>query len=64
MVTFGSTSQTSTELRQYTSDLYQRLEAETGQATGFAPVGLIEVASDTDRLEEYRRVAVFNRISA
>ena len=61
MATFGSTSQTSTELRQYTRDLYQRLEAETGQATGFAPVGLIEVASDADRLEEYRRVAVFNR---
>jgi 4-methylaminobutanoate oxidase (formaldehyde-forming) len=61
MVTFGSTSQTSTELRQYTRDLYARLEAETGQATGFRPVGLLEVASDADRLEEYRRVAAFNR---
>jgi glycine cleavage system aminomethyltransferase T/glycine/D-amino acid oxidase-like deaminating enzyme len=61
MVTFGSTSQTSTELRRYTRDLYARLEAETGQATGFRPVGLIEVATDTDRLEEYRRVAAFNR---
>ena len=35
MVTFGSTSQTSTELRTYTRDLYSRLEAETGLATGF-----------------------------
>ncbi len=61
MVTFGSTSQTSTELRQYTKDLYSRLEAETGQATGFRPIGLIEVAADEGRLEEYRRVSAFNR---
>ncbi len=62
MVTFGSTSETSTELRKYTADLYSRLEAETGQATGFRPVGFIEVASDADRLEEYRRVSAFNRL--
>lgn len=61
MVTFGSTSETSTEMRKYTRDLYSRLEAETGQATGFNPIGLIEVAADKDRLEEYRRVAAFNR---
>jgi glycine cleavage system aminomethyltransferase T/glycine/D-amino acid oxidase-like deaminating enzyme len=61
MVTFGSTSETSTEFRKYTRDLYARLEAETGQATGFRPVGFIEVAADRDRLEEYRRVAAFNR---
>jgi 4-methylaminobutanoate oxidase (formaldehyde-forming) len=61
MVTFGSTSATSTEIRKYTRDLYSRLEAETGQATGFAPIGFIEVASDKDRLEEYRRVSSFNR---
>ena len=29
MVTFGSTSETSTELRKYTRDLYANLEAET-----------------------------------
>ncbi len=61
MVTFGSTSETSTEMRKYTRDLYARLEAETGQATGFKPVGFIEVASDPDRLEEYRRISAFNR---
>jgi len=61
MVTFGSTSETSTEMRKYTRDLYARLEAETGQATGFKPVGFIEVAIDADRLEEYRRVSAFNR---
>ncbi|MBM4358491.1 MAG: GcvT family protein [Deltaproteobacteria bacterium] len=62
MVTFGSTSETSTEMRKYTRDLYARLEAETGQATGFKPVGFIEVAADEDRLEEYRRVAAFNKL--
>jgi glycine cleavage system aminomethyltransferase T/glycine/D-amino acid oxidase-like deaminating enzyme len=61
MATFGSTSETSTEIRKYTRDLYSRLEAETGQSTGFSPIGLVEVAADKDRLEEYRRVAVFNR---
>jgi glycine cleavage system aminomethyltransferase T/glycine/D-amino acid oxidase-like deaminating enzyme len=62
MATFGSTSQTSTELRMYTRDLYARLEAETGQATGLKQVGLIELAIEPGRLEEYRRVAAFNRL--
>jgi glycine cleavage system aminomethyltransferase T/glycine/D-amino acid oxidase-like deaminating enzyme len=61
MVTFGSTSETSTEMRKYTADLYSRLEAETEQSTGWKPVGFIEVAADKDRLEEYRRVSAFNR---
>jgi glycine cleavage system aminomethyltransferase T/glycine/D-amino acid oxidase-like deaminating enzyme len=62
IVTFGSTSATSTEMRMYTRDLYGSLESETGLATGFDPVGFIEVAADVDRLEEYRRVAAFNRL--
>ena len=62
MATFGSTSQTSTELRIYTRDLYARLEAETGLATGLKQVGLIELAIEPGRLEEYRRVAAFNRL--
>jgi len=61
MVTFGSTSETSTEMRKYTRDLYARLEAETELSSGFLPVGFIEVAADRDRLEEYRRVSAFNR---
>ncbi len=61
MVTFGSTSETSTEMRKYTRDLYARLEAETEQNTGFQPVGFIEVACEPDRLEEFRRVSAFNR---
>src|SRR6202162_4904890 len=52
MVTFGSTSETSTEMRKYLRALYGRLEAETGQSTGFAPIGFLEVAADKDRLRE------------
>jgi 4-methylaminobutanoate oxidase (formaldehyde-forming) len=61
IVTFGSTSETSTEMRKYTRDLYARLEAETDVATGFKAVGFIEIATEPDRLEEYRRVSAFNR---
>jgi len=62
IATFGSTSQTSTELRRYTRDLYARLEEETGLATGLRQCGLIELAIEPGHLEEYRRVAAFNRL--
>jgi len=61
MVTFGSLSETACEMRLYARDLYNKLEAETGLSTGFSPIGFIEAASNQDRLEEYRRVAEFNR---
>ena len=62
MATFGSLSETSTELRKYSKELYAHtLPEETGLATGFDPVGFIELASAPDRVEEYRRVAAFNR---
>ena len=61
MTCFGSTSETNTGIRLYSRDLYARLEAETGVATGFKPVGLIEAAADEERLHEYRRVAAFQR---
>ncbi|MHB1129899.1 MAG: GcvT family protein [Ilumatobacteraceae bacterium] len=63
MITFGSTSTTSTEARMYTRDLYASLESETGLATGFKPIGYIDIATDSGRLEEFRRVAAFNRYS-
>ncbi len=61
MTCFGSLSETSMSMRQYTRELYARLESETGVSTGFNPVGFIEVAADEGRLEEFRRVAAFNR---
>src|SRR5258708_27393816 len=61
MATFGSTSETATELRKYTRDLHLRLEAGTGLATGMRQVGALELAIEPGRLEEYRRVAAVNR---
>src|SRR2546421_11868164 len=57
MAAFGSTSQTSTELRMYTRDLYTRLEAEPGQATGRTQGGLIGLAIEPGRRVAYRRGA-------
>ncbi|MBP6228785.1 MAG: GcvT family protein [Pseudomonadales bacterium] len=61
MTIYGSSSETSLGIRRYSRELYQRIERETGMSTGFMRVGFIEVASDSDRLEEYRRVTCFNR---
>jgi 4-methylaminobutanoate oxidase (formaldehyde-forming) len=61
MTTYGSISETMLEIRRYSRDLYAGLEQETGQQTGFAQVGFIELAADADRLEEQRRIAAFNR---
>ena len=62
MTTFGSGSETTLGIRKHSMELYKRLEEETGQETGFKGVGFIEVASNEDRLEEYRRIAAFNRL--
>jgi 4-methylaminobutanoate oxidase (formaldehyde-forming) len=62
MTTFGSGSETTLGIRKHSMALYKRLEEETGQQTGFKGVGFIEVAADQDRLEEYRRIAAFNRL--
>lgn len=62
MVRFGSMSETSTAWRKYTHELYSsKLEAETGQSTGFRPVGFLEVATDVHRQMEFRRIASFNK---
>ncbi|NNK32611.1 MAG: FAD-binding oxidoreductase, partial [Xanthomonadales bacterium] len=62
MTTYGSGSETLLGIRRHSMELYKRLEAETGQQTGFNPCGFIEVAADEDRLEEYRRITAFNRL--
>ncbi|MCJ7815328.1 MAG: FAD-dependent oxidoreductase, partial [Xanthomonadales bacterium] len=62
MTTYGSGSESVLNIRKHSMELYKRLEKETGQETGFKPVGFIELAADDDRLEEYRRVTAFNRL--
>ena len=49
-------------MRKYTKELYSKvLEEETGHSTGFKGVGFIELATDRDRYEEYRRISALNR---
>ena len=43
-------------LHQYSIKLYQELEAETGQATGWRTTGSLRLATTTDRMDEYRHV--------
>ena len=44
-----------TRLARYTQDLYRRLEAETGQATGILNCGSIQLAMTDDKAHEMRR---------
>jgi len=57
----GMADETSLWMSRYARDLYERLEAETGHATGFRAVGHIHLATDPDRLETLRREAAFVR---
>jgi 4-methylaminobutanoate oxidase (formaldehyde-forming) len=44
-----------TRLAKYSLDLYKRLEAQTGQATGVIACGSIQLARTRDKAEEMRR---------
>jgi len=50
-------SEAGTRLVQYSTRLYEQLEAETGQATGFRRCGGLTVARTNDRMEMLRRTA-------
>lgn len=54
-------TQNLTRLAQYSTSLYERLEAETGQATGFRQTGSISVAANAARYEETMRGASMGR---
>ena len=42
------------QLHKYSIDLYQRLERETGQAVGFHKTGNLRLATNRERMDEYR----------
>ena len=42
------------QLHQYSVELYKTLEEETGQAVGFHNTGNLRLATNTDRMDEYR----------
>jgi 4-methylaminobutanoate oxidase (formaldehyde-forming) len=54
-------TQNLTRLAKYGADLYEQLEGETGQATGFRRPGSVSVARTRDRLIELRRGASMAR---
>jgi len=60
IVTPGS-SEVGVELSTYTRELFKNLEAETGQSTGFNPIGYLQLACTPDWLVERRRMAVASR---
>lgn len=57
----GMASETLLWMTRYTRDLCLSLEAETGQATGFRPIGHLHLATTPQRLETLRREAAFVR---
>ena len=62
MVTFGSTSETSTEIRKYTRDLYSPARGRDRPVDGLQARSASSRSRPTPgRLEEYRRVSAFNR---
>ena len=50
-------TQNLTRLAQYTTGLYETLEAETGQATGYQQRGSLSIATNEARFEELKRGA-------
>ena len=55
-------SVTMTNLARFTSDLYGRLEQETGQPTGYRRCGSFSVTADPERFEELKRVASLAKV--
>ena len=56
------TSINMTELARYTSELYLRLEEETGQATGYRRCGSLSLATNEERFEELKRSASMAKV--
>ena len=62
LVTTLRDSESQTRLAQYSLKLYEDLETETGQATGFIKCGSIQLAATAEKAEEMRRGCAMARI--
>ena len=62
VVSGGMTTETLAWMTKYSRDLYEVLEEETGQSTGFRPVGYLQTASNPERLHKLRHEADFLRL--
>ncbi|MCJ7661326.1 MAG: FAD-dependent oxidoreductase [Anaerolineales bacterium] len=61
LVVTPSSSDLDVEISTYTRELFKELEEETGQSTGFKPIGYLQLACTPDWLIERRRMAVAAR---
>jgi 4-methylaminobutanoate oxidase (formaldehyde-forming) len=61
IIVAGFSTETTINMAKYTRDLYQKLEEETGQDTGFKPVGYLQIASSPEKVDALRRRADFGR---
>ncbi|NNL84253.1 MAG: GcvT family protein [Myxococcales bacterium] len=55
-------TESQTKLSKYTQELYDRLEQETGQATGFLRCGSIQIAESPEKVIEMRRGTALARV--
>ncbi len=55
-------TESQTKLAKYTQELYDRLEEETGQATGFMRCGSIQIAESPEKAIEMRRGTALARV--
>jgi 4-methylaminobutanoate oxidase (formaldehyde-forming) len=62
IVSGGMTTETLAWMTKYSTELYARLEEETGHSTGFTPVGYVQTASNAERMGKLRREADFLRL--
>ena len=61
LVVTPSFSELGIEISTYTREMFKTLEEETGQATGYNPIGYLQLACTQDWLIERRRMAVAAR---
>ena len=61
LIVSGFSTETTINMARYTRDLYERLGEETGQDTGFKPIGYLQTASNPDRVDSLRRRMDFSR---
>lgn len=61
LITTLRDTEAQTKLAKYSLKLYEELEQETGQATGFIKCGSVQLAMDDDKAEEMRRGAALAR---
>jgi 4-methylaminobutanoate oxidase (formaldehyde-forming) len=61
LIVSGFSTETTIHMAKYTRDLFEKLEEETGQSTGFKAIGYLQPATSQSRLNSLRRRADYAR---